>query len=192
MHIVANLESFIADYGVVFVLIGTLIEGETIVIMAGFLSHQGVLNPFAVAAAAFVGSWLSDQGLFFIGRRYSDTAFVRKQMKRPIFARALGMIEENSTQFILAFRFLYGFRTVSPLAIGISSVPAGRYLLLNTIAAAIWAPAMTAIGYLLASLLHGAVGRLPAIEHRIGAALGAAVLTLVIIHLVSSRFKRSA
>jgi membrane protein DedA with SNARE-associated domain len=185
-----HLQSIIAEYGVYFVFLGTLLEGETVVIMAGFLSHQGMLDPLGVVGAAFLGSWINDQGLFYVGRYFSGSRFVQKQKELPVFAKALGLIERNSTQFILAFRFLYGLRTVSPLALGISSVPASRYLLLNTISAALWAPAITGIGYALGALLHGAVGRLPKIEHRIGAALGVAALSFIAVHLIARRVKR--
>lgn len=186
-----HLQSIIAEYGVYFVFLGTLLEGETVVIMAGFLSHQGMLDPLGVVGAAFLGSWINDQGLFYVGRYFSSSRFVMKQKELPVFAKALGLIERNSTQFILAFRFLYGLRTVSPLALGVSSVPATRYLLFNTIAAAVWAPAITGIGYALGVLLHGAVGRLPKIEHRIGAALAVAALSFIVIHLIARRVRRS-
>jgi len=64
-----HLQSIIAEYGLYFVFLGTLLEGETVVIMAGFLSHQGLLNPLGVAGAAFLGSWINDQGLFYIAPR---------------------------------------------------------------------------------------------------------------------------
>jgi hypothetical protein len=35
----AHLQRIIAEYGLYFVFLGTLLEGETVVIMAGFLSH---------------------------------------------------------------------------------------------------------------------------------------------------------
>ena len=161
------------------------------VILAGFLAHQGLLNPFAVAGAAFLGSWINDQGLFFVGRYYSDSRIVREQKHRLVFAKALGMIERNSTAYILAFRFLYGVRTASPLALGVSSVPSIRYFVLNTIAAAIWAPLIVGIGYALSATLHGAIGPLPRIEHKIAAALAAAILSAIVIHLFARRFRRS-
>lgn len=192
MQAFAHLETVIASYGLYFVFLGVLLEGETVLIVAGFLAHQGVLNPFAVAGTAFLGSLINDQGLFLVGRYFSETRMVCEQKQRPAFAKVLAMIERNSTVFILAFRFLYGLRTVSPLALGVSGVPAARYFFLNVIAAAIWAPAITGIGYALGVVLHGAVGRLPKIEHRVGAALAIAVLSAVVLHLITRRFRRSA
>lgn len=191
MEALPHLENIIATYGPVIVFFGALLEGETIVIMAGFLSHAGHLNPFAVAGAAFLGSWINDQGLFFIGRYFSDSRIVREQKQRPVFVKVLGMIEKNSTLYILAFRFLYGLRTVSPLALGVSGVPAMRYFILNTVAAAVWAPAITAIGFGSAAALHGAIGGLPKIEHRIGAALAVAALSAIVIHFIARRVKHS-
>jgi membrane protein DedA with SNARE-associated domain len=186
-----HIESIVAAYGLYFVFAGAVLEGETVVIVAGFLSHQGLLNPFAVAATAFLGSWINDQSLFYIGRYFSGSRIVSKQKQRPLFAKALGMIERNSTAFILGFRFLYGLRTVSPLAVGVSSVPALRYSVLNTIAAAVWAPLITGIGYTLGVLLHGAVGKLPKIEHRIAAALAVAALSFIVVHLIARRLRRA-
>ncbi len=49
------------------------------------------------------------------------------------------LLERHPTGFILAFRFLYGMRTISPVIIGLSGVPFRKFLLLNAIAAGIWA-----------------------------------------------------
>jgi membrane protein DedA with SNARE-associated domain len=184
-----HLESFIANYGTIVVFFGTLLEGETVVIMAGFLSQQGLINPYGVAVAAFLGSWLSDQTLFYVGRYFSGSSIVEKQKALPVFAKALNMIERNSNLFILAFRFLYGLRTVSPLALGVSNVSPVRYFILNTIAAAVWAPAITGIGYGVGALLHGAVGQLPKIEHRIALAFALAATSVIVIHFIVRRVR---
>ena len=50
---------------------------------------------------------------------------------------------------ILAFRFFYGFRVIGPFALGMSRVPAWRFVILNAIGAAIWATALSVAGYML-------------------------------------------
>ena len=46
------LESFLAKYGYIAILLGTAFEGETIMIMGGFSAHRGYLEllPWVVLA----------------------------------------------------------------------------------------------------------------------------------------------
>ena len=186
------LASFIATYGLAVVLIGAIVEGETIVVMAGFLCHQGVMEPGSVFLAAFLGAWIGDQGLFVLGRRFVEAPFVQRQLKRPLFAKVLARIEKNPTEFILAFRFFYGLRVVSPIAVGVSSIPTSRYVVLNTLSAIVWAGLMTAIGYALSAVFHVTAGSLPAVEHKIVAAFAAAVIVCIAVYLLTQRVRRSA
>ena len=184
------VESFIANYGLIVIFFGAILEGETVVVMAGFLSNNGPLNPFGVMVAAFLGSMAGDQGIFLIGRYFAHTEFVRKQTARPLFATLLSHIEKNPNLFILSFRFLYGLRTVSPLAVGVSQVPAPRFFVLNTISAAVWAVVMTGIGYLLSRVLHVTLDGLPKIEHKVMAAFAVAVIAVVAMHFISRAFRK--
>lgn len=48
---------------------------------------------------------------------------------------------------LVTFRFLYGLRNAVPFAAGMSGVPMCRFLTLNVLGAAIWAPAFVTLGY---------------------------------------------
>ena len=74
---------------------------------------------------------------------------------------------------MLSFRFVYGLRTVMPVAIGLSGYPPGRYLLLNGIGAAIWASALAAAAYHFGAVLEGLLGSVKKYELWV---LGALVL----------------
>jgi membrane protein DedA with SNARE-associated domain len=65
---------------------------------------------------------------------------------------------------VLSFRFVYGLRTVMPVAIGLSGYPPGRYLLLNGIGAAIWATALAAAAYHFGAVLEGMLGSIKKYE----------------------------
>ena len=60
-----DLQSIIENYGYAAILIGTFLEGETILMLAGLAAHQGYLVLTGVIFAAFLGSLSGDQ-LFFI------------------------------------------------------------------------------------------------------------------------------
>ncbi len=63
-----TLESFIQTYGYLALLVGTFLEGETILVLAGFAAHLGYLNLPWVILVAFVGTLSGDQLFFYLGR----------------------------------------------------------------------------------------------------------------------------
>ena len=50
-----DLQSIIENYGYAAILIGTFLEGETILVLAGLAAHQGYLVLTWVILAAFAG-----------------------------------------------------------------------------------------------------------------------------------------
>ena len=73
-----TIDSFIENYGYLAILVGTFLEGETILILAAFAAHRGYMHLEWVIAAAFAGSLCGDQLFFFLGRRHSER-FLKKR-----------------------------------------------------------------------------------------------------------------
>lgn len=170
-----TIEAIIARWGVAAVFAGAMLEGETAVVAGGLIAHQGLIAwPLAMAAAA-LGSFLADQFFFAAGRRYRDRPLVQRWIAKRAFAKALQLLERYPTGFIFAFRFLYGFRTVSPIAIGTSQVPASRFLAINAIAAIVWAALFTGLGYWFGEAVTEMAGRLRPSRHTL--LMGVAVLS---------------
>ena len=158
-----EIDRLIAEHGSWFYLIAfiwTFLEGETIVVFAGFAAAQGVLDPFLVLAATGLGSFAGDQSWFWIGRYFGQKLLNRFPRWRPGVEAALRWLERYNTGFILSFRFIYGVRNFSSFAMGVSAVRGRRFLALNFFAAALWAACFVAIGYFLGHALHAALGDL--------------------------------
>jgi membrane protein DedA with SNARE-associated domain len=143
------LEAMVSEYGYAAVLIGTFLEGESILVIAGYFAHQGKLDLYTVMLCAFVGSLISDQLAFFIGRRWGMRWIERSTSRKARFERARSLVDRHQTLITLTFRFLYGLRNVIPFALGMSPMRAGKYVVLNVIGAAVWAVALAAGGYAL-------------------------------------------
>lgn len=152
------MEEFLTTWGYLGILAWTFLEGETVVIVAGFLGSQGLMSPWLVMGAAFVGSFCGDQMYYYIGRRYGTPLLARWPTMRNKTDWAFRLLRKYETGFILSFRFIYGIRNVSPFVIGISGVPRLRFALLNLIAAFIWANAFTWGGYYLGHALETYLG----------------------------------
>ncbi|MGE7204788.1 DedA family protein [Sphingomonas sp. NPDC019816] len=168
---VLSIEAIVARFGVVAIALGAGLEGETAVVTGGILAHQGLVAwPLAVVAAA-VGSFLADQIFFTIGRRARDGRWVGRLRQRRVYARVMTMMEKHPVGFIFAFRFLYGLRTISPVAIGTSDVPTRLFVAVNAVSAACWASLFIGIGYLFGEAFQELAARWrPSLPHILMAA----------------------
>ena len=77
-----DLESarlLLEQWGYLIIIGWTFLEGETIVIVAGFLASQDylTLNPWLIALCAFCGSFFSDQLMFSLGK-YKGEAVLKR------------------------------------------------------------------------------------------------------------------
>lgn len=179
-----TVETLIARYGLLALFVGAGVEGETVVVTGGLFARQGLVPLAGAMAAAATGSFVADQLLFTLGRRYRDHPRVRRIAQRPGFARALALLERHPTGFVFGFRFIYGLRTVSPVAIGASRVERRRFLLLNAAAAAIWGTGFTTAGYLFGEAIERAFGRVRSVAHLwpwVAAVAGIAAVVAILV-----------
>ena len=180
-------ELIIARYGLAAVGLGAAIEGETAVVAGGVLAHQQLVSVPGVLIAAALGSFVADQCFFSIGRHFRDRSFVQRLLAKPAAARAISLLERYPDRFILAIRFLYGIRTLSPIAVGTSDIARARFMVLNALAAIFWAALFTAIGYQLGSGMKLFFRPVHAPAHVLVGLLAATLLALLVFRMVCRR-----
>lgn len=174
-------------YGLWAVFFGSLLEGETVLVLAGFSAHRGYLDFFAVVAVAWLGAVLGDQFYFWLGRRHGQAVLARWPRQAKAIRRALALIEPHPGKVIVAMRFAWGLRTALPMAIGMSGVSRIRFFLLNMVSAALWAPVVAGAGWLFGEALVRHMGDIQRIEHW---ALAALVVIVILIHGVRHWWQR--
>lgn len=153
------MEEFLRQYGLIGIFLGSGFEGQTAVIVGGLLARQHILHLWLVLLSATAGSGVVDQLLFVAGRQFRDHRWVVRATQQPAFARALGFIEKYPVSYTLAFRFIFGLRVASPIAIGVTQVPTWRFTLLNIAGAVIWATAFTMAGFIFGEAVHNLLGK---------------------------------
>jgi membrane protein DedA with SNARE-associated domain len=152
------MESIIQNYGYWAVLAGTFFEGETVLILAGFASHQGYLDLPYVVIMALIGSFAGDQFFFRLGRQQKRIWFIKGPAWEARGEKAKRLLEKNQVLIILLSRFLYGMRMLLPYFIGLSRVKASRFVLLDFIGALIWAIMIGSLGYLFGNVVTLVMG----------------------------------
>ena len=184
------MESLIETYGYLAVLVGTFLEGETILVLGGFAAHRGYMALPGVILAAFVGSLCGDQLFFFLGRWHSEKVLAKRPAWKVRIARAERLLDRHSTILILVFRFLYGLRTVAPFSMGMSPVPTVKFILLNATGAMVWAIAVGTGGYLFGNALEVMIGNIKHYELQAFGAIALIGAVVWAVYLFHRRKKR--
>jgi len=156
-----DINQLIAHNGACFYVIAfvwTFLEGETVIVFAGFAAAQGLIDPFLLLTAAWLGSFSGDQCYFWLGRHFGIHLLDRFPRWRHGVECAMRWLERYDAGFILSFRFIYGVRNVSSFALGLSAVRWDRFLRLNFAAAGLWAACFVAIGYFLGHAFRAMLG----------------------------------
>jgi membrane protein DedA with SNARE-associated domain len=142
-----TLEYLIARYGYPALVAGTALEGETILVIAGFLAHRGYLALPYVILAAFIGTLAGDQFYFHLGRRSGAALLERRPQWQEKANKVRALFEHHRIKIVLGFRFLYGLRIITPFVIGMSGFSVKLFIVLNAISAIIWAVVISCLGY---------------------------------------------
>ncbi len=154
-----DLSELIETYGYWVVLIGTLLEGESVLLLAGYAAFSGLLELHWVIAVATMGSFMGDQLWFYLGRTRGASLLLKFPSYAAPAARAQELLDRYHTPIILALRFLYGLRTVLPFVIGMSStISTFRFQVLNLTGAVVWATLGTVAGYLFGNAIEAILG----------------------------------
>ena len=173
------LSQLIAHYGYLALFVGTLVEGETVLILAGFSAHRGWLDfPLVVAVAAAGGS-LGDILAYTLGRWQGERLLARF----PSLAARRGQVDTLLARFsapiIVGIRFMYGLRVAGPVLLGVARVPAATFIGWNLAGALLWACVFGTLGYLFGEAALLLLGRIAHLEGLLFALLAALALPLL-------------
>jgi membrane protein DedA with SNARE-associated domain len=181
----------IARFGYLATFVGTVLEGETLLVLSGLLAHRGYLSLPLVVAAGAAGGALGDLGFFLVGRHYGDRLLARFPRFAPAKARVAGLIERHPAFAIVAVRFMYGVRIAGPAIIGTTRIPLARFAAFNVAGAIVWSACWATAGYAFGRAAEAVLGDLARYERALllGLLLAAAVASLT-LHLRARRDRR--
>jgi len=156
------LQGLIQHYGYIALFIGTFLEGETILLLAGFLAHTDKFQlelPYVILTA-FAGSLAGDQLAFYVGRFFGAKLINRSEKWRSRIERVHKMLEKYHEVLILSFRFFYGLRNLTPFTLGSTPISGLKFFTLNLIGAFVWAVVFGCVGYVFGGLLENVLAKI--------------------------------
>ncbi|MDN3310670.1 VTT domain-containing protein [Microbacterium oryzae] len=137
-------------------LVGFLLPGDTLLLIAGLLTHTVNvfgLNIWAVSGLIALAAFLGGEVGYLIGHKGGPAVFERREsglFSRRNVERTNAFFERFGGLTVVLARFVPIVRTFAPIAAGVGHMPWKRYSLYNLIGAVLWGFGLTMFGYLIA------------------------------------------
>jgi len=145
----------LTEHGYPILFIWSMMEGEIGLVMAGLLAHTGHMNVFLAIFVAGVGGFIGDQFWFYVGRYNKKYTLNYFRSHRRKVALAHLLLKKHGWPIIFVQRYLYGLRTIIPMAIGTTRYDRKSFAFINLISAFIWAAVTILLTYFLGDpILH--------------------------------------
>ncbi|MDA3075793.1 DedA family protein [Campylobacter sp. JMF_04 NA10] len=126
-------------WGYLLLFLYTLGGGFIALVAAGILSFTGELNIWVCIAVACVSNFLGDTGLFWVSRynKKDIMPYLKKQRRNLALSQIL--FKRYGDRIILIQKFIYGLKTLVPIAIGITKYSFLKFSILNAVSSLVWA-----------------------------------------------------
>ena len=131
------LTSLSTYYGYIILFLYTLGGGMVAIIAAGVLSYAGKMDLGLVIAVAAISNFLGDTLLFYLSRYSKKEIMPYFNKHKRNLALAQILFKKHGAKIILFKKYIYGLKTLVPLAIGLTKYPFSKFSIINFISAII-------------------------------------------------------
>lgn len=187
MHPHAEILALLTTYGYIAVFLGAFFEGEVVVMLSGLFAHQGYLSFPLVILLVQIAAVLNDGMWFLIGRYRLPKRLYAQEWFQKLARRPMNVVNDRPEMLALTMRFMYGFRSLIPLGLGMSNLSARKFFILHGLGTLAWSLSLCSLGYFFGGVLETLFGRIRYPELLMVAVV---VLMVAIFFSVSKIFKR--
>ncbi len=138
----------LSTYGYIILFVYSLGGGFFALAAAGVLASMGKMDLTTSIAVAFVANFLGDQALLLFTRynKAEVTGYLKKHRRKLAYSHLL--MKKYGPWVIFIQKYIYGVKTLVPIAIGLTRYDAVKFAWLNLLAAALWAVGIGVAAYL--------------------------------------------
>lgn len=132
---------------------GLPLPGETALVTAGVLAHQGHLEIVPVIAIAAIAAVAGDNLGYLLGAKGGRKLLERRgplaQWRRRLISRGEAFFARHGPKAVFLARFAFGVRVTAAWLAGVNRMPWPRFLVWNALGGVAWAAVAGMAGYLL-------------------------------------------
>jgi len=144
--------SNLATYGYIGLFIYSLGGGFVALVGAGVLSYMGKMDLATSMAVAFSANAIGDIMLVYMARYQKSMMMEGLRKHRRKLALSHVLMKRYGSWIVLIQKFVYGIKTLVPIAIGLTKYDMKKFIVLNIASSVVWV-----LAFGLGSFYFGAV-----------------------------------
>lgn len=148
------LERLIHNHHYLAIFIGSILQGEVSVLLAGLLVYKGHVSFPLAATSAALGALAGDLFYYGIGRLTGLALVNRFAFRARSIFKAQNLLHRCGAGSIFVVRYIQGVRAFNALLLGSVGMRSGRFVLLTLASCLLWAGLGCGVGYAVADPRH--------------------------------------
>jgi membrane protein DedA with SNARE-associated domain len=147
------MEELIKDWGYIILFLYSFGGGFVALVVASVLSYSGDLNIYITLLVAGAANFIGDQFLFLVARNNKD--YAKSMMKKYQRKVALSHLMMRKYGFLVIFlqKYIYGIKTLVPLAMGLTKYDTKKFIFFNFFATIVWTLVIGIVSYMLGEVI---------------------------------------
>ena len=154
------MEDLIIKFGYPALFVGSVLEGESILIASGLLARAGYLNLKLVMLIALAGTYIADVSIYFLGRSKGEAIIARFPAASGYYPKVKVLFDRYGIFAVFITRYLYGLRLAAAATFGLMKMRRIIYLPFNFLSCTIWAILVGGLGYTFGASLEVLIGQI--------------------------------
>jgi len=134
-----DIVNSLATYGYIILFLYSFGGGFFALVAAGILSYAGKMDITTSILVAFVANFIGDTVLFYVARYNKSVVMPYIEKHKRKLALSTILMRRYGDKIIFFQKFLYGFKTLVPIAIGLTRYDFKKFTIYNLFSALIWA-----------------------------------------------------
>ena len=154
------MEDLIIKFGYPALFVGSLLEGESVLIASGLLARAGHLDLKLVVLIALMGTYIADLSIYFLGRSKGEAIIAKFPAARAYYPKVKTLFDRYGIFAVFVTRYLYGLRLAAAATYGLMKMKRMKYLPFNFLSCTIWSILIGGLGYTFGVSLEALIGQI--------------------------------
>lgn len=148
------MKELLLDWGYVILFLYSFGGGMVALVVASILSYSGELNIVIAILVAGSANFIGDQFLFTVARKNKQQAKQMMQKHKRKIAMSHLLMRKYGTWVVFLQKYIYGIKTLIPLAMGLTKYDYKKFMILNFFATVVWSLIVGISSYMLGNLVY--------------------------------------